>query len=96
VGIFFLSYFSPGHPLYFVPNIPSSQNLIKLDPKFITFLVTKQVSLDTRKLKELAVSYFTQVKAGFQQQQNNRKLTNLWELINSLLNDNLFREEIRN
>jgi hypothetical protein len=38
-------------------NIPSSQHLTELSPKLTKQFVTKQASIDTRKLKYFLVSY---------------------------------------
>lgn len=40
-------------------NIPSSLNLIEPSPKLTTYSDSKQVSIDTRKLKEYLASYLT-------------------------------------
>ena len=53
----------------------------------ITYLITKQVSMNTRALKYYPVSYQTihRLKPDFNNR-NNRKPTNSWKLSNSLWN----------
>jgi hypothetical protein len=53
-------------------------------PKLTTYLNTKKVLIDTRKLK---ITLCILAKLNINNNRNNRELTNSWKLSNSLLNE---------
>ncbi|KAL6093999.1 hypothetical protein STEG23_010763 [Scotinomys teguina] len=70
-------------------NIPSSQYLMKHSPKLTTHSVTNQVSTDIRKLTTTPYILSNQhgLKLNINSNKNKTKLTNLWKLNNTLLNE---------
>jgi hypothetical protein len=61
--------------------------------KIDNILVTKQASTDTNNLKLSHASY--KLRLIFKNNINNRKPTFTWKLNNTLVNDNLVKEEIK-
>lgn len=79
--------FQPNTTIY----LPIS--IIELSPKLTTNLDTKQMSTDNKKTKILrSLSYHHRFKGGYQ---NNKELTNLWKMNNSLLNERCIKTELR-
>jgi hypothetical protein len=87
--------------LNFIPkqkDIPISQHHMVPSPKLTMLLVIKQASTDTKTTKLSHASYQIAMDQGclfFNNNINNRKSTLEWKLNNTLLNDNLVKEETK-
>jgi hypothetical protein len=74
----------------------SSQKLRELSPTLITYLDTRKISTNKRKLKQHPVSNRShRLKLDINNKRNNRKLTDSSKLDNSLLNEKQVKAEIK-
>ncbi|KAL6086868.1 hypothetical protein STEG23_006773 [Scotinomys teguina] len=78
-------------------NIPSSQHPMELSLKLTTYWVTKQTSIDTKKIgtTSFILSDHYGLKLDFNNNKNYRKTTILWKLNNVQLKHQWVKEEIK-